>query len=154
MAAKFISILGLVSVLAGTPAQNPCAAPKVKVTLVVILASEDGAKVDAKLTAIAEEVRIKNPNLTSFRLGSMASKSLAVDEKALFPLVEDKSVAITIQHGADKEKRVCLAVSAPDQGEIVYRCVCGKFLPIVTRYQTKAKERLILAIRVEPCKGE
>src|SRR5450755_495875 len=95
VAAKFLAVFGLLGILAGTPAQNPATPPKVKVTMVVILAGEDGTKIDAKLTAIAEEVRIKNPNLTNFRLGSMASKSLAVDEKALFPLVDDRTVAIT-----------------------------------------------------------
>jgi hypothetical protein len=68
--------------------------------------------------------------------------------------VDNKDVAITIKHGADQEKRVSLAVVPPDQGEIVYRSVCDKFLPIVTRYHTAANERLILAIRVQPCKGE
>jgi hypothetical protein len=44
-----------------------------------------------------------------------------------------------------------LAVTPPLQGEIVYGCACGKFLPIITRFQTRDGERLILAVRVEPC---
>jgi hypothetical protein len=32
--------------------------------------------------------------------------------------------------------------------------VCGKYLPIVTPYKRKKSETLILAIRVEPCKGK
>ena len=98
-----------------------------------------------------------NPNLKSFHIKSMTTKSLAADDKTFFPLVDDKNVAITIKHGADttRKNRSSLAVVIrPDQGEIVYRCVCGKFLPIVTRYQTKGKERLILAIRVQPCKDD
>ncbi len=152
--ARLVSLCGLLAVLASAAAQPPCAGKKVKVTLVVILASEEGTSVDKKLTAIAAEVRIMNPHLKSFQLKSMTTRSLAADEKALLPLVDNKSVAITIKHEADKEKRVSLAVTAPDQGEIVYRCVCDKFLPIVTRYQTKSRERLILAIRVQPCKEE
>lgn len=151
---KLLCAVGLLATLASTPAQVPCPGQKVKVTLVVILASEEGNTVDAKLTAIAEEVRIKNPSLKRFRLASMATKSLAAEETAQFPLVDKKNAAITIKQGADQENRVSLAVVAPDQGEIVYRCVCGKFLPIVTRYQTRSKERLILAIRVQPCKDE
>ena len=50
--------------------------------------------------------------------------------------------------------RVSLSILAPSMGEIEYQTVCGKFLPIVTRYQTKSKERLILAVRVQPCRGE
>jgi hypothetical protein len=36
-------------------------------------------------------------------------------------------------------------------GEVEYTTCCGKFFPIITRYQTKDKERLIIAIRVQPC---
>jgi hypothetical protein len=138
---------------AQTPnAQAPT--PNVKVTLVVILASETGDTIDPKLIAIAKEVQVKYPSLTNFALKSMSCKSLPVDRKTLMPVVDNKDVAITIKHSADQEKRVSLAVVPPDQGEIVYRSVCDKFLPIVTRYHTAANERLILAIRVQPCKGE
>jgi hypothetical protein len=99
-------------------------------------------------------VRIKNPNFTSFVIKSMSTKSLAANEKTIIPLVEGKTATITIKHGADTEKRISLAFTAPGQGEIVYRCVCDKFLPIVTRYETMNNERLILAIRVQPCKDE
>jgi hypothetical protein len=126
----------------------PCPKAKVKVTFVVILASEDGDAVDKRLKDIAQEVRKLNPSLSSFRLKTMTSKSLPPEEKVKFDTVEDKATEITVRHGADKENRVSLAVTAPGQGEIVYRTVCGKFLPIVTRYHTKSKERLILAIRM------
>ncbi len=128
-----------------------CPNEKVKVTLVVILASEEGDFVDKRLKAIAKEIQEKNPNFKSFKLETMTIKSLSPDEKAMFALVDEKSAQIVVKHGADKNNRVSLAVTAPDQGEIVYRTVCGKFLPIVTRYKTKAKERLILAIQVQPC---
>ncbi len=128
---------------------------KVKVTLVVILASEEGNKVDKNLTAIAEEIRKLNPQLTNFRLKTMISKSLAPEEKANFALVEDKVCTVIVKNGADAQNRVGVSVKAPDQEEVEYRTVCGKFLPIVTRCQTtKSGERLILAIRVQPCMGE
>jgi hypothetical protein len=152
--ARLLAFLSLLVAIPGAPAQNPCAGQKVKLTLVVILAREGGDSVDKKLTAIADEVRLKYPNLTSFRIKSMANQSLAADERATFKLVDDKTVEIAIRHCADKDKRVCLAVIPPDQGEIVYRCVCDKFLPIVTRYRTVRNELLILAIRAQPCTGE
>lgn len=130
---------------------EPCPKAKVKVTFVVILASEEGDTVDKRLKDIAAEVRKLNPSLKTFRLKTMTSKSLPPEEKGKFDTIDDKTTQITVRHGADKENRVSLAVTPPDQGEIVYRTVCGKFLPIVTRYQTKSKERLILAIRVQPC---
>lgn len=127
---------------------------KVKVTLVVILASEGTPEVDQRLAKIAPEIQRRNPNLKRFQLKSINCRSLAVDEKASFNLVDDKKARVIVKQSADKSNRVGLAVTAPDQGEIVYRTVCGKFLPIVTRYQTKMKERLILAIRVQPCNGD
>lgn len=143
--------VGLVA-LGGPAAEDPT--DRVKVTLVTILASEDGDAVDDRLTAIAEEIRKVNPNLKSFRLKEMTTRSLPADEPTMFPLVEDKAAKVVVKHGADKDNRVGLSITPPGQGEIVYRTVCGKFLPIVTRYHTKAKERLILAVRVQPCRGE
>ena len=133
----------------------PCAQEeKVKVTVVVILASEGKEDVDPELKWIAQEVRKRKPNLKCFKVKSIHSRSLAVDEKASFPLVDEKTARVVVKQVTDKENRVGLAVTAPEQGEILYRTVCGKFLPIITRYQTKSKERLILAVRVQPCPGK
>lgn len=134
----------------------PCHDEKdpIKVTLVVILAKEDGDKVDPRLKAIAEEVRKLHPNLTSFELKCMENKSLKPGQKVSLSCIEKKAVEMMVKQGADKDNRVVLAVTAPSMGEIEYQTVCGKFLPIVTRYQTKSKERLILAIRVQPCRGD
>ena len=95
-----------------------------------------------------------NPNLKSFKLKTMTCKSLQPGEKETFPLIDDKTADVIVKHGADKNNKVGLAIIPPDQGEIVYRTVCGKFLPIVTRCQTKCKNRLILAVRVQPCQGD
>jgi hypothetical protein len=67
--------------------------------------------------------------------------------------VEDKKLQIFIKHGADKDNRVSLAVKPPNMNELEYQSVCGKFLPIVTPCKTKTGDVLILAIRVEPCRG-
>ena len=144
-------VVTLVLLIRLTAQVAACPSEKVKVTLVVILATEEGDFVDKRLKLIAKEIQEKNPNFKSFKLKTMTNKSLSADEKAQFALVDEKSAQIVVKHGADKNNRVSLAVTAPDQGEIVYRTVCGKFLPIVTRYQTKSKERLILAIHVQPC---
>src|SRR5947209_7335396 len=126
-----------------------CARPasaedRVKVTVVAILASESNEKVDHKLKDIAQEVRKREPQLKGFRLASMTCRSLPVNGKETFRLVEDQVARVTVQAGADKENRVVLAVKPPLQGEITYQTVCGKFLPIVTRYQTNDKDRLII----------
>lgn len=143
--------LGMMCLLAPPQAVPAADADKVKVTLVVILAGEEGKDVDPALQQIADEVRKLNPQLQRFRLKSMTNRDVAENEKVIFPLVEGKKVEVIVKHGADRESRVGLAVTPPEQGEIVYRSVCGKFFPIVTRYQTKSRERLILALRVQPC---
>lgn len=148
-------LFGVLLFLVGSMPTFACPDEKVaiKVTLVVILASEEGNFVDPRLKAIAEEIQKLNPNLKSFKLKNMQSKSLKPGEKVMWPLVENRQAEMVVKHGADRENRVRLAITAPSMGQIEYQTVCGKFLPIVTRCQTKDKERLILAIRVQPCRG-
>jgi hypothetical protein len=161
---------------------------KIKVTLVVILASERSEFVDPRLKCIAEEVRKLNPSLRGFTLASMQCRSLAADERAALPLLEGVTADVVVHCCGDKNKRVTLAVTPPLQQEIVYKTVCGKFLPIVTRYRTaerippraalealtavqasrasgpmlaaalvaasRTRDRLILAVRVQPCRAK
>jgi hypothetical protein len=148
------AVLFIATLLPFSPCSAGCPDGKIKVTVVVILASEEAGPIDPRLKAIAEEVQKRNPNLKSFQLKTMTCKSLKSGEKVKFPLVDDKSAEVTVQHAADKANKVGLAILPPDQGEIIYRTVCGKFLPIVTRCQTKSRERLILAVRVQPCQGD
>lgn len=144
----------LLVAMCGVALQADGSGERVKVTVVGILASDSGHDVDPRLKLVAEEVSRLNPQLKSFKLDTMESQSLKVDDKASFKLIDGQIVKVMVKHAADKNNRVCLAVIPPGQREIVYRTVCGKFLPIVTRHQTKNKERLILAIRVEPCQGK
>ena len=126
---------------------------KVKVTVAVILACSGKEHVDPQLAKVAKEIRKGDKCLTCFKLKSTKCRSLAVDEKGVFKLVDGKTVTVVVKQVADKENRIVVAVTAPDQGEIVYRSACGKFLPIICRYHTKANERLILAVSVQPCNG-
>jgi hypothetical protein len=132
------------------------AAPEeeVDVSVVVILATDRNTTVDEELTCIAKEVQKKHPKLTGFHLEKVICESLPVGKKHTFKLVDEEAATVLIRHGANKQNRVGLTVKAPDQGEITYTTCCGKFFPIVTRYSTKDKERLILAIRVQPCKDD
>jgi len=126
----------------------------VKVTLVVILASDQGTTIDKRLKGVAVEVQKLHPHLTSFTFKSQEVRSLKPNEKVSLLCVEKKNVDLLIKHGADKDNRVSLAVKPPMMSELEYQTVCGKFLPIVTPYKTKKKETLILAISVEPCKNK
>lgn len=127
---------------------------RVKVTMVAILATDRNTDVDPRLKDIAAEIRKMNAQLKGFKLVSMTSKSLPVDEKTIFPLVDDQVAQVVVRQGADENNRIVLAVTPPRQGELTWSSTCGKFLPIVTRYQTQDKERLILAVRVQPCNGK
>lgn len=128
--------------------------PKVRVCVVVILASEKDDKVDKKLENIAREVRKMNTKLKGFRLADLACKSLRVGSTDKFDLVEAQQTSITVQGAADKMDRVRLEVAPPLMGKITYSTPCGKFLPIVTPFRTKANEVLIFAVRVQPCQGK
>jgi hypothetical protein len=129
-------------------------AEEVRVVVVEILASDRHANVDKDLKCIAEEVQKKEPTLTGFRQGRMTCKAVTVGAAEKFPLAEGQSATVTVQHGADKNNRVGLKVKPPLIGEITYTTCCGKYFPIVTRYQTKEGERLIVAIMVKPCKDK
>lgn len=123
------------------------------VTVIAILASDKSTRVDEKLKSIAEEVQKVEPSLTGFRIAHQSSKALAVGKRETFSLVDREEAAVLLQEVCPKdENRYRLAVKAPMVGEITYSCCCGKFFPIMTRYQTKDGERLILAVMVKPCK--
>ncbi len=127
---------------------------KVRVCVVVILATESDKKVDKPLERIAREVRKMHPRLTGFHFEKVSCKSLAIGEKDNFELIDDQAAAVTVQRGADKNDTVRLKVRPPKMGEITYSTACGKFLPIVTPYRNKANDLLIIAVRVQPCHGK
>ena len=127
---------------------------KVRVCVVVILATENDKKVDKPLANIAREVRKMRPNLTGFHFEKVCCKSLAVGEKDQFELIDDQSAAVTVQRPADKNDTVRIKVRPPKMGEITYSTACGKFLPIVTPFRTKGNDLLIIAVRVQPCHGK
>lgn len=148
------SLLGLLTVCGGWLAgpETVRAEEKVRVTVVAILANDRDKTVDPKLECLAREIRKTEPRLTSFHLAQTACKSVSVGDSYQFPLVDNEVARVIVVHGADKDNRVSLKVKPPHLGEIVYTSACGKFFPIVTRYQTKDKDRLIIAVMVRPCK--
>ncbi|MGE3809337.1 MAG: hypothetical protein AB7K24_32125 [Gemmataceae bacterium] len=127
------------------------AADEIKVVVIAVLASEDSKEVDPKLKCIADKVQKVEPKLTGFRLARTTTRMVAVGRSDKFPLVDDEVVTVTLDRPADEQNRVSVTVKPPNLGAIAYTSCCGKFFPIVTRYQTKKKERLIIAIMVETC---
>jgi hypothetical protein len=132
---------------------SSAAAEEVKVTVLAIFATDKNSTIDADLKEIAERVQKQEPKLTGFRQGRQSSKSVAVGDgsKESFALAEDQVVTVSVEAVMKKEK-IRMTIKPPTLGEITYSTTCEKFFPIVTRYVTKDKERLIIAIMVEQCK--
>jgi len=146
-----VGILGTAAVVLFMMAPPIRAGDQVKVTIVAVLATSQNKNVDPKLECLAKEVQKTHPNLTGFRIERCSCKELFVGDKYKFPLVDDETAVVGIQRGPGKEDRVDLTIKPPKGGDIVYTSCCGKFFHISTRYQTKDKEQLIIAIRVQCC---
>lgn len=127
---------------------------KVRVSVLVILASEKDQTVEPKLECIAKEVTKTHPKLKGFKSVNLGWKSLAVGATDKFELVEGEQAAITVLRAADKMDRVRLKVGPPLMGEITYSTPCGKFLAILTPQRTKNNEHVLIAVRVQPCNGK
>jgi hypothetical protein len=141
-------VVGLSGLAPADPAAGENPKETVRVTVVTILATDQNEQVDPKLKWIARVVKKSEPQLTGFRLAQMTQVALPVGGQHKFPLVEREVAEVTVQQGTEAQNKVSLKVKAPQMGEIVYSTACGKFFPIVTRYQTQDKERLIVAVMV------
>ncbi len=152
-----VRLLGLVAILfwgLSHCAADASAKGNVKVSILIIVASESNGRVDPKLKCIADEVREVDPRLKGFRVANMICKSLPPQTRESFDLINDQKATVVIEHAADRNNRVTLRLTPPMLNEITYTTCCGKFLPIITRYRPKPDERLILAVRVQPCNGK
>jgi hypothetical protein len=145
--------LPLVLLLAWAPAAP--AAEKVRVSVLMILASERDTKVDKRLECIAREVRKLHPKLVGFRVAKqgLSCKSLTVGTPDCFELLGGQAVTITVLRAGKKKEPVELKVAPPTLGEITYSTPCGKFLPLVTKYRHR-NDLLLIAICVQPCPGK
>ena len=124
----------------------------IKVTVCAILATERDDVVDPKLECLAREMKKIDPKLTGFRISRATCKSLEPGISYRFPLVDGKAAYISLQQASDSDSRVSLMVKPPGMNEIVYCSACGKFLPIMTPYQTKDKDYLFIAVMIRSCK--
>jgi hypothetical protein len=155
---SFLSLLlATVIPIVLTPASHAGDDPskKIGVCVLQVLATAQNKNVDEELKCLAKTVQEKDPSLTGFRLLKRpCHKDLSVGDDVKFPLVDGKEVEVSIRRGPGKEDRIQLTVKPPTLGDIVYESCCGKYFPIVTSYETKDKERLILLICVHCCDKE
>jgi hypothetical protein len=123
----------------------------VKVTVVVVLATGDNAKVDPKLADLAKEVQKRDPKLTGFKLVVTEAKSIPVGESYTFDLTDKQTLKVKVERPKDDNGRVSLKIKPPGLENITYGCTCDKFFPVVTPHKTKAGEVLIVAVMAKPC---
>jgi hypothetical protein len=125
---------------AGAQPQGKQPDAKVQVTVVAVLASDRCKCVDPMLEEIAKELQIAYPKLTGFALASMTQMSIPVNGKEKFACVDGLTIEVAVRTCADANNKVRLAVKAPLHRELVYECICGKFVLMMTNLQ--AAERI------------
>ena len=128
------------------PTEDP-----VRVTVVVILASTEDAKVDPKLAALAKEVQKRDKTLVGFKIVASEAKSIPVGGGYAFDLMDEQVLKVTVEKPKDGNGQIWLMMKPPGLEKIKYGCACDKFFPVVTPYQTKAGEVLIVAVMAKPC---
>jgi hypothetical protein len=128
---------------------------EVHISVVAVLATDKNDRVDKRVECVASYMKKANPKLTGFSLARMTCKDVRIGAKDCFDVVDGQKVCVTAEKRCEKDSsRVCLKVEAPTLGAITYQTCCNKFFPIVTRYQTKDGETLIIAVRVKSCKDD
>jgi hypothetical protein len=132
----------------------PARAQEVKVSVVAILASTRSTEIHKDLKELAVEVKKLDPSLKGFQPVHRCCKPVQVGSSETFRLVEDMVAEVTVESACEKEGRVRVRVKPPLAKEITYSIVCDKFVPFLTRYETKDKQKLLIAVRVQCCKGK
>lgn len=128
------------------PADDP-----VRVTVVIVLASDTDKTVDPKLVELAKAVQKRDKTLTGFKLEATEAKSIAIGDSYTFTLVEKQELKVTVTRAKDADGKISLTIKAPELEKLTYGCVCDKFFPVVTPYRTKAGDVLIVAVMAKPC---
>ena len=133
------------------PDNDKMALSEVKVCVIVLLATDQNEPVDDRVACIARRVRETYPKLIGFKVHKMMSQMVPVGSHATFDLIDDQKFGVSVDPGANPSDHVQIKIEPPSLGAITYETPCGKFMPIVTPYQTADGRVLILAVRVQPC---
>jgi hypothetical protein len=123
----------------------------VRVTVVVVLATAQNTTVDPKLVELAKEVQKRDETLTGFKIKAAEARSIPIGDGHTFELLDKEVLRVRVERSRDAEGRINLTIKPPGLEKITYHCTCGKFFPVVTPYQTKGGEVLIIAVMAKPC---
>jgi hypothetical protein len=132
--------------LTACPTEEP-----VRVTVVVVLATDQNTTIDPKLVDLAREVQKRDETLTGFRIKAAEAKSIPIGDGYTFELLDKEILRVRVERSRDADGRINLTIKPPGLEKITYHCTCGKYFPVVTPYQTKGGEVLIIAVMAKPC---
>jgi hypothetical protein len=149
--ARLLSLLAAAALPVVPSHARPEDPPKVRVIVVVVLATTENNVVDPKLAALAREVQKRDESLVGFKLAATVCKSIPVGDANEFDLVEKQKLTVKVNKSRDAEGKLGLTISPPELGEITYSCACSKFFPVATPYRTAKGESLIVAVMAKPC---
>lgn len=124
---------------------------QVRVTVVVILASKQNIGVDKKLVDLAKEVQKRDETLIGFKIVTTLAKSIPVGDGHTFRLIDKQVFKVRVEEPKDANGRISLTINPPELDKITYSCTCEKYFSVVTPYQTKNGEVLIIAVMAKPC---
>lgn len=147
LSAVMLAFLAILPLRADEKKQNGDS--KIRVTVLAILATDKNKEVEKELMEIAKEVQKKEPSLTGFKIDRTSTKLMKIGQKEKFPLTEETEVVVILKE--EEDHRISITIKPPTVGAISYSCCCGKYFPVITRYQTKDQSRLIIAVMVKPC---
>jgi len=130
-----------------------CPAPEdpVRVTVVIVLATDANNTIDPALAELAKQVQKRDPKLTGFTVHATEAKSIAIGDSATIELIDKQELKVTVTRAKDAAGKISMTIKPPGLENLTYGCVCDKFFPVVTPYRTKAGEVLIVAVMAKPC---
>ncbi len=125
---------------------------KIKVRVVVFAASTKDPHTDEALKDIGAHIRKRKPRFKGFRMIAVRCESLGLKKPTRFPLWKKKALHITILSGPDSDDKVRLSARpCCCKKAITFSCVCGKFVPFMTRDSIDKHTTLMFAVEVKSC---
>ncbi|MGF1579663.1 MAG: hypothetical protein ACFCD0_09895 [Gemmataceae bacterium] len=124
----------------------------IAVRVVVFAASTKDKHTDEQLKDIGAHVQLCKPRFVGFRMIAVRSESLELKKPKKFPLTKKKIVEIQILEGPNVNDKIRLSVRpCCCKRAITFSCVCGKFVPFMTRDSHGKHARLMFAVEVKSC---
>src|SRR5688572_26007269 len=82
----------------------------VRVTVVVVLATDAHKTVDPKLAELAKAVQKRDKTLTGFALAATEAKSIPVGGSHTFELADRQELKVTVARAKDADGRISLTI--------------------------------------------